>query len=159
MLKLKRLSILLVVAVTIILGAIACSQDTWGSYTLNDQITMDYPSGWHVDYFDGSGNPTVRFMFPEGDETNAHTLIWVILEEWELDDIAVVPTELPNGTRFIGVRTDWPEEHTRWEGIYVCEISDISLRVESRIPTISEMDPSELEDYILHMIASMKETH
>jgi len=63
MLKLKRLSILLVVAVTIILGVVSCTHDTWDSYTLNNQITMDYPSGWLVDYFDGSGNPTARLIY------------------------------------------------------------------------------------------------
>jgi len=157
MLKLKRLSILLVVAVTVLLGVVSCTQGAWGSYALNNRVTMDYPSGWLVDYFDGSGNPTARFMFPEGDNTNAHTIIWVILEEWELDDFAVLPTELSNGTRYVGTRTDWPEEYTRWEGIYICEIGDTSLRVESRIPAISEVDSPELEAYILHMIASMEE--
>ena len=153
---LKHLSILLVV-ISIILGATACSQDTFSSYTLNDQITMDYPLGWYVDAWEATPS-SVRFMFPEGDDSLAHTRIFVTIWD-EPEDLSYVETvKLDNGTEYTGIYNQDPE-WSSWDAIYLVKIDDGTfLDIQANIPHNSEFEPSTLKDICLHMIASMKES-
>ncbi len=155
MLKLKRLSILLIVVTTILLGTASCGQNTWGSYTLIDQVTMDYPSGWYVDAW-GATPSSVRFMLPEGDDSLAHTRIFVNI--WDKpEDLSYAETvKLDNGIEFVGVYGQDPDMSS-WDAIYWVDIdSNVFLDIQAYIPYNSEFESSALRDICLHMIASMR---
>lgn len=153
--KLKHLSILLVV-VAVILGAMSCSrQDTWGSYTLNGQVTMDYPSGWYVDAWEASPS-TVRFMLPEGDDSQARTRIFVTVWD-EPEDLSYVETvKLSNGTEYTGAYNQSPD-FSFWDAIYLVKVDgNTFLDVQAYIPYNSGFESSVLKDICIHMIASMR---
>jgi len=127
----------------------------WGSYTLNNRVTMDYPSGWYVDAWEATPS-SVRFMLPEGDDSLAHTRIFVTI--WDKpENLSYIDTvKLDNGTEYTGVYNQDPD-YSSWDAIYLVKVDgNMFLDIQANIPHNSEFEASVLKDICVHMIASMR---
>lgn len=153
----KKLKYILLIWVLLVLAVMtsSCGSVSYDTYTLNNQLTTDYPSGWIVDTWEASPS-TVRFMLPSGDPSRAHVRIFVIVEEeaWPSDDYGIVPTVLDNGTEYVGVYTQDPDVGD--ELIFFVKIDTTEVNVQAFIPPESSFKASTMQDYCKHMIASMR---